>query len=102
MSAALSTLARVLRFARRMACDVAYTPAGFAKYTKCPLREVREAIAILEKRGVLAPIFPPSRPAFYEPVRTACKPGRRCRRAACRLNREAKRLAALADKAASL
>lgn len=101
MSAGRSTLARVLRFARRMACGVAYTPAGFATYTKCPLREVREAIATLEKKGVLAPCFPPSRPALYEPVRTACKPGRRCGRPACRLNRESKRLAALADKAAA-
>lgn len=93
--------ARLLRFLRRMPCDVAYNVRGFAFYTKCSTREVRAAIASLEAAGVVTPILTATRPPFYEPTRAACVPGKRCKRPACRLHREAKRLAALADKVAA-
>ena len=93
--------ARLLRFLRRMPCDVAYTTAGFARFTGLPGGKVRTILEVLRGEGLVLVTYPSLPPAFYKPLRAECKPGKRCKRPACRLHRESKRLAALADKVAA-
>jgi hypothetical protein len=91
------TRARLLRFLRRMPCDLAYNAQGFAFYMGTPDKATAAAIEEAEAAGLVEKTRPARRP-FYKPVRAACVPGKRCKRPACRLMRESKRLRALADK----
>ena len=51
--------------------------------------------------GLVLVTYPSERPCFYKPMRVVCVPGKRCKRPACRLHREARRLESLAEKAAA-
>ncbi len=94
------TRTRLLRFLRRMPCDLAYNAQGFAFYMGTPDKATARAIEEAEVAGLVEKTRPARRP-FYRPVRASCIPGKRCKRAACRLLRESKRLRALADKVAA-
>lgn len=91
--------ARLLRFLRRMPCGVGYAPNGFAHHTSLGARAVKALLEQMRADGIVKVDYPAL--PYYSPVRAACVPGKRCKRPACRLHREAKRLAALADKVAA-